>query len=425
VSPPTVPTPAAGRDASKVFPQAPYVPVSDLTIQQQLREQLMAQPVKKGVTVVASSKFSHFLTISNLEHEAAPSALDPEFKTQSYHTVNRYNGKQVLLRRIVDPHIGPEICISVYESLRHFRHPNLVPLHGIIPTTDFILGHNDVIVEYRFIRGAKTLAEAFITGEFDVTEGLLWSVACQLTGLIRTFHEAGIALRGLHLTKLLYLNVGQRVMFAGAGLKDLMCGGPTNKDALEKTLRADVISLGLILLKLATKNPQSFTLEQLQRQSTISPVLLHFITTCVEGNTKIEDLCRGLGERMAMEVGQQLGHADFLMAECGKEVHNGRIMKLLIKLNFAYAATSDMSAEPEQIALRLLFHHLFHQTDENSRPRYDWGHVFFALNKLDTKSEDVVQLISENDGTLLVISYRDLRTLLDRVCTSLMPKPDL
>jgi PAB-dependent poly(A)-specific ribonuclease subunit 3 len=415
------------RDASKVFPMAPYMAVSNLTIQQQLREQLLAQPDKKGTTTVGSAKFSHFLTISNLEAEPAPSSLDPEYSSQVYHTTNRYSGKQVVLRRLVDPKISPETCSAVFESLRHFRHPNLVPLDGVIYTTDFVLGHTDAIAEYRYHRGAHTLTEAFfgehpLTGQ-DVTEALLWSVACQLAGLIRTFHDAGVPLRGIHLTKLLYLPVGQRVLFAGAGLKDLMSGGPVSKDNVEKAQRADVISLGLILLKLATRNPHGISLEPLQKLTTVSPVLLHFITTCVDGNVKIEDLCRGLGERMAMEVGHQLGTVDFLMQECAKEVHNGRMMKLLMKLNFAFAA--DMTPDPELIALRLLFQYLFHQVDENNAPRTDWGHVFFALNKLDTRSPDCVQLMSENDGTLLVISFADLRHLLDRAADALVPKPDV
>uniref|UniRef100_A0A7S1LCJ4 Pan3 C-terminal knob domain-containing protein n=1 Tax=Neobodo designis TaxID=312471 RepID=A0A7S1LCJ4_NEODS len=431
VSPPTMVQPAVpARDASKVFPMAPYVPVSNLTIQQQLREQLLAQPEKKGTTVVASAKFSHFLTISNLESEPAPSSLDPEYSSQVYHTTNRYSGKQVVLRRLVDPKISPDTCTAVFESLRHFRHPNLVPLDGVIWTTDFVLGHNDVIAEYRFHRGAKTLLSAFFGSPDqqqpptqEVTEALLWSIACQLAGLIRTFHDAGVPLRGLHLTKILYLPVGQRVLFAGAGLKDLMSGGPAPKDSIEKSQRADVISLGLLLLKLATRNPTCISLEPLQKLTTVSPVLLHFITTCVDGTVKIEDLCRGLGERMSMEVGHQLGTADFLMQECAKEVHNGRLMKLLMKLNFAFAA--DISPDPEMIALRLLFQYLFHQVDENGAPRTDWGHVFFALNKLDTRSPDVVQLMSENDGTLLVISFADLRTLLDRAAASLVQKPDV
>jgi PAB-dependent poly(A)-specific ribonuclease subunit 3 len=152
--------------------------------------------------------------------------------------------------------------------------------------------------------------------------------------------------------------------------------------------------------------------------------MVHFITTCVEGNSKIEELCRGLGERLSMEVGQQLGHADFLMHECAKELHNGRLMKLLIKLNFAYAATADAATDPvDAFAIRSLFQHLFSQVDDKAQPKYDWGHVFYSLNKLDTGSEDVVQLISEGDLTLLVISWRDLRTLLERVVAPMTAKP--
>ena len=127
-----------------------------------------------------------------------------------------------------------------------------------------------------------------------------------------------------------------------------------------------------------------------------------------------------------MELGHQLGHADFLLGECAKEIHNGRLLKLLVKLNFVYASTNDLTSDAELFALRLLYTFMFHQEDDAGRPRHDWGHVFFCLNKLDVGSDDLVQLISmDSDSTLLVISYRDLRLLLDKALEAMIPKPDL
>jgi PAB-dependent poly(A)-specific ribonuclease subunit 3 len=338
----------------------------------------------------------------------------------------------VLLRRIVNASTTPELCTQVCEQFRHFRHPNLVPLHSIGQTTEFVLGFTDVIAEYRYVKGSKTLQEQFFANTDGpspaatavCTEALLWSIACQLLGLIRTFHEVGVPLRGLHLTKVLYLEVTGRVLFSGVGLLDLVA--PT-KEPVDKLMRQDISNLGYLLLRLASQNWNAVTIDAINpTEARLSPVLVGFIRGCLEGKHTADVMCRGLGERMAMELGQQLGHADFLMGECAKEVHNGRLLKLLVKLNFVHAATSDHTSDAELFALRLFHAYVFHQADESGRPRHDWGHVFFCLNKLDVGSEDLVQLISmDNDSTLLVISYRDLRTLLDKALDALVPKPDL
>jgi PAB-dependent poly(A)-specific ribonuclease subunit 3 len=426
VSPPTLaPGHGAGRDASNVFPNAPYVPVGDLSIQAQLRQFLLHQPNRAATTTtVASAKFAHFQTISNIEREPHPSALAPECHTQVYHTVNRYNSKHVLLRRIVNASASAQTCAEVCEGYRHFRHPNLVPLHGIVHTTEFVLGYTDIIMEYRYVKGgARTLLDSFFGPEaLDISEGVVWAIACQMVSLLRMFHEVDVAVRGVHLSKILYTDIGNRVVFSGLGLAELEA--PTTQPVQEQ-MAADIHALGLTLLRLATRSDTATGIDVLQRTPTFSPGFVQFVATCLDGSAKIDELCRGLGERSAMELGHQLGHADFLLGECAKEVHNGRLMRLLVKLNFIYATTSDMTGDAEQFALRLFYNYVFNQVDESGRVRHDWGHVYFALNKLDTGSEDLIQLIStDNDSTLLVISYRDLRALLNKATEIVMPPID-
>lgn len=433
-------------DPSNVFPASPYTPVGDLFMAQHLRSKFQQAPAgTTRNTTVASSKFHHYTAISNIDGKAVESSLHRSLVTQVLRTTNRFNGKHVIIRRVVDAPAKEADCVAVIERLKHFRHPNLVPLHSITPTQEFVLGSRDTIMEYRMIKRAKSVQETFfipkgmtsapsamqVSGSgidgpsaavpSDITEGLLWSIACQLIGLIRTFHDVGVPLRGLHLSKLMWLDVLGRIYFTGLGLMDIAepLPSPLPPQHAEVHLKLDIQHLGLVLLQLATLSP-SINLADgraaLQRSHRYSTTFLNLVAVCLEASVDINSLCRGLGERMSIEVGHQEGNADFLLSECAKEVHNGRLMRLMIKLNFVLESqdANEYADASDRFTLKLFSQYIFNQVDEQNRPRVDWGHVYHSLNKLDCGSEELLQLISQDASTVLVVSYRDIRTMLDK-----------
>lgn len=335
-----------------------------------------------------------------------------------YQTSARYTGKDILLRRIVGLAIKVEDCAAVNDALRQCRHPNLVPLSNIFATDEFVMGSSDIIMEYRFMAGAKSLQEAFFTENGRATEGLLWSFTCQMVGLLRSFHETLILLRGLHWSKIIYVETTGRFYFTGLGLVDLL-EPKVAPGMMPLLMKQDIQSLGLILFQLAAKNlnvkPENFN--SMQPLPGYSQSFWGLIQTCLESNADAAQLCHALGERMSMEVGHQEGHADYLLSQCTKEMHNGRMMRLMMKLNFVLESLNDLqeyTSEPQRYALRLFNQFIFNQVDDQNRLHVDWGHAYHCLNKLDCGSEESIQLIGNNDSsTVLVISYADLRLILD------------
>ncbi|KEG11664.1 Pab1p-dependent poly(A) ribonuclease subunit [Trypanosoma grayi] len=404
------------------FPSTPYTPVGHLFMSNAVRNtrpnvSFLMRSNTRNVTPVTSSKFAQYTTIYNIENEATVSLMNSKLRMQVYQTTARYTGKNIALRRLVKTTATAEDCSAVNEQFRHYRHPNLVPLTGVIATDEFIMGSNDVIMEYKFISGAKSLREAFFV-EGKVTEGLMWSFACQMVGLMRAFHETATPLRGLHWTKILYVPVTGRFYFSGIGLVDLVDPKAANS-SIGAMMKQDVQALGLVLLQLSTRSlnvrPDDFTS---QPATGFSESFWTLVKACLDGNADVASLCRALGERMSMEVAHQEGHADYLISQCAKEAHNGRLMRLMVKLNFVLESlheVPDHSAEAHnRYALRLFSQYVFNQVDEQHRTRLDWGHVFHSLNKLDCGSEELVQLIGNDDGnTILVISYHDLRVTLE------------
>eukprot|EP00796_Vickermania_ingenoplastis_P013346 gene13346-9178_t len=398
------------------FPATPYTPVSSLFHSPTIRAGISSQYAapKRSVMTVTSSMFSTFTTIFKLEETAKPSAVLPHVKIQVFQTGSRLTDKEILLRRVTNQTTNrSKECAMVLEKYRYYRHPNLVSLIKIYPTSEFVMGENDIIMEYRYVVGAKSLYEAFITGG-RATEGLLWSFTCQMVSLLRSFHETSLPLRGLHWSKIVFLETTGRFYYTGLGMVELLDAQPNVP--ISTMMQQDIESLGVVLMQLATQSVE-FRLESFKYNQPISGFSNSFwelVKTCLESKVNSAQLCHALGERMSMEVGHHEGHADYMLSQCGKELHNGRLMRLMMKLNFVLEGPSEMDILPDnRYTLRLFNQFLFNQVDEQNRLHLDWGHAYHCLNKLDCGSQEMIQLISADQQEVVVISYADLRSILE------------
>ncbi len=217
-----------------------------------------------------------------------------------------------------------------------------------------------------------------------------------------------------------------RVYFSGLGLVEtLEAGGPQPVDVL---MRQDLQQLGIVLLQLATRT-LSVSLVDVPNQlarlgGRCSKNFSSLVQACLDGSYGIDKLCLALSDRLAMEIGHQEGQADFFLSECAKEVHNGRLMRLMMKLNFVLESQEPQVPDFQDplYTLRSFQQFIFNQVDETGRFRLDWGHAYHSLNKLDCSSEDLVQLISaDGNNQLLLISYRDIGNILEGIFSQMSP----
>jgi PAB-dependent poly(A)-specific ribonuclease subunit 3 len=98
--------------------------------------------------------------------------------------------------------------------------------------------------------------------------------------------------------------------------------------------------------------------------------------------------------------------------EVEKELNNGRLFRLLTKLSFVSQQESNVDVEQmnQDLEIISLFKdYLFHQLNENGTQIVDYGHVIDCLNKLDAGSDDKILLITRDDESLLVISFKELK----------------
>jgi PAB-dependent poly(A)-specific ribonuclease subunit 3 len=126
-----------------------------------------------------------------------------------------------------------------------------------------------------------------------------------------------------------------------------------------------------------------------------------------------------LGARFYNALDSAVQRADSLQEELAREIENGRVVRLLTKLNtvvdraefnldMAWAETGD------RYMLKLFRDFLFHQVTEDGRPFLDMAHVIANLNRLDAGIPDMIGLMSRDEQNILVVSFSELKTCLER-----------
>ena len=79
-------------------------------------------------------------------------------------------------------------------------------------------------------------------------------------------------------------------------------------------------------------------------------------------------------------------------------------------INQQYLNDESNSSTNQDLEIISLFKdYLFYQLNENEQPIIDFGHVIDCLNKLDIGSNDKILLVTKDEESLLVISFKELK----------------
>ncbi|GME78294.1 unnamed protein product [Ambrosiozyma monospora] len=102
-----------------------------------------------------------------------------------------------------------------------------------------------------------------------------------------------------------------------------------------------------------------------------------------------------------------------------REVENARLVRLMTKLESICdrperGSDGAWSETGERYPVKLFKDYVFHQVNESGHPVVDLTHVVNCLNKLDAGSEETLLLVSPDETTCLIMSYRNLKQLVDK-----------
>jgi len=109
----------------------------------------------------------------------------------------------------------------------------------------------------------------------------------------------------------------------------------------------------------------------------------------------VTDLMPMIGARFYTQLDAAQLRLDVLENELAKELENGRLFKLLVKLA-TINERPELNMEPtwaetgDRYMLKLFRDYVFHQVTTDGRPWLDLAHVVACLNKLDSGSQDKV-----------------------------------
>lgn len=323
-------------------------------------------------------------------------------------------------------------------------HPGIAALHAVFVTKDGSSSNAPCMYfVHDYIPGAVTLEQAHMRPTAtpsglvrqSPTEEQLWGYLVQMASVLRAVHSAGLVLRPACLTpsKVLLATAG-RIRVGCVGVSDVLSMEVApSKEELAALQQEDLTATGALMLALACSGVSAMpAMDALAAHFSMdfTQVVSALLASAEgQGMSSWQQLAGALGGRVLGELDTVNTYSDMLLSELTKEVENGRLLRLLVKLAAVNERPEgDVASDPhwsetgDRYLLKLFRDYVFHQVDEHGAPMLDWGLMAECLNKLDSGVPEKVLLMSRDEQSLLVASYADLHRCLDTAYTELMDR---
>ncbi|SCV73091.1 BQ2448_7016 [Microbotryum intermedium] len=258
-------------------------------------------------------------------------------------------------------------------------------------------------------------------GGIGLAERVLWSYIVQIGSVLKFAHSNGLAARTLEVNRLLVTGKN-RVRLAGCGVLDVLHFDGGNNLAQQQ--QEDLLSFGKLIITLACGSPAAVhnlpkSVDHIARvySPDLKNTVLYLLSKPGPRKT-IEEVVALMGTRVMDELNSSLVAEDTLESELLREVENGRLVRLLTKFSFInerpefdhdprWAETGD------RYIIKLFRDYVFHQVDDQGRPVTDLSHVLTALNKLDAGVDEKLLLVSRDEQSCLIVSYREVKNCIE------------
>uniref|UniRef100_A0A182LY71 PAN2-PAN3 deadenylation complex subunit PAN3 n=1 Tax=Anopheles culicifacies TaxID=139723 RepID=A0A182LY71_9DIPT len=390
--------------------------------------------------------------------EALP--LHPKLTLPSsmYRATHSVTGVKYCLRRLHGFRLQSTKCMQVVDKWKKLQHSNIVQLREVFTTKTF----GDNLIVYDYHPGSQTLLSKYFAsvpetnGYTDpfagearpfshkssvhrtaatslLPENEIWSIIIQLSAGLRAIHQAGLACRMLEPSKIIV--TGKRIRYSCVGISDIFTFDPNQQNQLsivDHQQQEDLLALGKLILALACRSLQSFQRDQIQ--SSVELVSRHYssdlrnILICLlNSNTRrsVTEIMPMIGARFYVQLDALQAQCDIQEDELAKEMENGRLYRLLVKLgciNERPELNLDVtwSETGDRYMLKLFRDYLFHTVTEDGRPWLNQSHIVQCLNKLDAGTMEKVQLMSRDEQSVLVVTYAELKHCLDQAFSELV-----
>lgn len=401
------------------------------------------------------------------------------YQSSVYKATHINTNQYVVLRRIHDfeqHSTNSKPILNIIEAWKKIQCANIVRLLQVFQTKAF--GDSSLVIVYQYFSPTVTLMQQYFSdmsggsiaggqpsmyglGAVNrpysqqsallknkmIPENLLWHYIIQISAALRIIHtQCGLAYRMISPTKIIITTnlpkcpPGQltpsqypRIRLNACGLLDIVSQGileePNVKLFYLQQQQNDLVEFGRLCLALATNSLSCMRQEQLdQAIDTVSRLysndLKALIVTLLSikqnpSPQTINDIMPMIGARFYVQLNLSYEALDARQAELDREVINGRLFRMISKLNMIIERPElrfdpSWSETGDRYMLKLFRDYLFHQSNEDGTPWLDTGHVVSTLCKFDVGSLERICLISRDEQHILVVSYEELKKCFDK-----------
>lgn len=305
---------------------------------------------------------------------------------------------------------------------------HVVKVHDAFITTAF--GDSSLIVVTDYHSCSKTVAEEYFTNHetrnrkinhgLQVPEPILSSYIAQLASAMHVIHTSGLAVRNFDASKILITDKNH-IRLNGCALTDALQQG-YRRPATELMLE-DFPALGRLILGISNRAPNagySNTSDFNQLTKSLPPRLRQIVTwlmtpqSAQTGPKTADQFLKEIAPELSNTYDMMSQKTDHVYSRLGREIENGRLLRLIFKMNTInerpeYEGDPRWSETGDRYLLKLFRDYVWHQVDENGSAVLNLGHIISCMNKLDVGTDELLKLVSRDEQTAIIVSYKHLK----------------
>lgn len=359
-----------------------------------------------------------------------------------YKCMSNEDGRLYTMRRLQNVPISSSSVLKSVKKWNKVNCANSVKIYEVFTTRAF--NDNSLILIYDYYPMSVNLLENHfmsLPGKHPelITEDCLWNYTIQLLNAITEVNKLGLTIGPLDPSKIIISNKG-RIRLSAVGIKDILKDVKKANEKVNENERvdgenrqecSDLLNLGNLVLFLAksttylqntTEDPTEIIM-QLKFTNVFKKMLLYLFSE----QATIERF-QELVAPMILKLTNGLQNScDNMESTLMSELENARLVRLFAKLDFIserpeMVKDGSWSETGERYPIKLFKDYVFHQVDDFGKPVVDLTHVINCLNKLDAGVDENILLVSPDEMTCLIMSYKELKELTDRSFLKLIGK---